>query len=1080
MLNENGNMLFDLNKIKCEILIINEMILDYDIFDKIKRIIINEYSTIIDSNNNLKYNFFYIIQSQDETQYFTNKLKEKKLNIETIKKNSIFLNDLINISITIALINDNSEKSKYIFQYNNDFSKSETKYLKSYSRLIIINKQYYLDYLDKIEKKISIPKYENGIIYCDFNENTFKKIFQFNMIEIINLMKLNVNNKKPLFKKNSLTIKQTTEIINRIEEYIQIQNYNISIYSLELLLDKMKHSFEKIKLKECLAILKFYNDYYLSNSLIYNSEINKLFSECIKDYNKIKQFEYENNCILRLCTYYLYFDEKFPKFLILIKKIHENSKRISNNKDSLMYHLKTIILYKIKNLFRYEKLSLYYSILDCEYEKGMKNMVIHLINNIKKSYLIFDIYQFQINSIEDFDKLNLNIFKYKKIKLYICKKYEDKSKMIEYKKKKIQKDNNIYIVNQYDKLRNFSLNNKWNIIQKKIYLAIINYMIEIGEINLFLSYYISYLQALNDYLNSSIQEEIYDDIIKNSMYIQTKLKLSLIKMPILLKIIPISSIIKFDIEKNPNIIKKDNEIFIFNPWEKDNKINYFWTKNSYQYVKIKFNNILKIELTLTKVMLIFKTNQANKPLSYPSNIIISPESSIEVILKIKLINEGKIDIIGLSYDIGNITSNQFVDFNGKGFYSTYDNYINDPFYNIQSKSKKNELISLRNIQIYKEIPLIDISFDDKLIVDFSDDSISLFEYQEYEFNFSLKCNNKYPIDEIKCYIFVYKKNNSKICLKEIYLKKNDDKPLIDIGEIYKLNYLYLHLKTNHKIEFRVYYVSKLNEKETINEEIILKPYIFYHKNINTKPILDFKNINIYPKIESDNIKYLIKLDSRIKKDFTLIYGTEFKYCSFNIMNNNQNKIEFKIVNNNQKKNILNEIIDCNYSMEITLLIDNSIDLTDLIIYWNFLNNAKINGKFILIDAFQNYDNLLNKEKVLEMRISINKIVNSDIEYNEITYSFINNTDNEKNNLKMYIYFYEINKDEFITNDFIPDDELFYEGSLLSKIKKLKVNETFINTIKLYNILKKEVRTTFSIIDNENKIIYLSPNDKQCK
>ena len=491
-------------------------------------------------------------------------------------------------------------------------------------------------------------------------------------------------------------------------------------------------------------------------------------------------------------------------------------------------------------------------------------MVIHLINNIKKSYLIFDIYQFQINSIEDFDKLNLNIFKYKKIKLYICKKYEDKSKMIEYKKKKIQKDNNTYIVNQDDKLRNFSLNNKWNIIQKKIYLAIINYMIEIGEINLFLSYYISYLQALNDYLNSSIQEEIYDDIIKNSMYIQTKLKLSLIKMPILLKIIPISSIIKFDIEKNPNIIKKDNEIFIFNPWEKDNKINYFWTKNSYQYVKIKFNNILKIELTLTKVMLIFKTNQANKSLSYPSNIIISPESSIEVILKIKLINEGKIDIIGLSYDIGNITSNQFVDFNGKGFYSTYDNYINDPFYNIQSKSK---LISLRNIQIYKEIPLIDISFDDKLIVDFSDDSISLFEYQEYEFNFSLKCNNKYPIDEIKCYIFVYKKNNSKICLKEIYLKKNDDKPLIDIGEIYKLNYLYLHLKTNHKIEFRVYYVSKLNEKETINEEIILKPYIFYHKNINTKPILDFKNINIYPKIESDNIKYLIKLDSRIKKRF---------------------------------------------------------------------------------------------------------------------------------------------------------------------------------------------------------------------
>ncbi len=1071
-------MLFDLNKIKCEIIIINEMILNYDIFEKIKRIIINEYSTITDTNNNLKYNFFYIIQSQDEDKYFTDKIKIKKLSSETIKKNQIFLNDLINISITIAIINDDSDKSKYIFQYNSDFSKAETKQLKSYSRLIIINTQYYLDYLDRLEKKVALPKYENGIIYCDFSENNFKKIFQFNMIEIINLMKLNINNKKPLFKKNSLTIKQTTEIINRIEEYIQINNFNISIHSLELLLDKMKHNFERIKLKECLAILKFLNDYYSSNSFIYNSEINKLFLECIKDYNKIKQFEYENDCILRLCRYYLYFEEKFPKFLKLIKKINENSKFLSNNKDSLIYNLKTCCLYKNKNLFRNEKISLYYAILDCEDDKEMKNMVIHLINNIKKSYLIFDIYQFQINSIEDFDKNHLNIFKYKKIKLYVCKNNLDKTKMIEYKKKKIEKDNKIYIINQKDKLRNFLLNNKWYIIQKKFYLSIINYMIEIEEINLSLSYYISYLQTLNDYLNSSIQEEIFNEIIKESMYLQTKLKLSLIKMPILLKIIPISSIIKFDIEKNPNVIKKDSEIFIFNPWEKNNIINYFWTKNSYQYINIQFKNILKIELTLSKVMLIFKTNDTNTPISYPSNIIISPESSIEVILKIKLINEGKIDIIGLSYDIGNITTNQFVDFNGKGFYSTYDNYINDPFHN--NKTKKKELISLRNIQIYKEIPLIDISFDSNLIDDCFDDSISLFEYQEYEFNFSLKCNNHYPIDEIKCYIFVYKKNNTKICIKEIDIKSKNDIPLIKFGEIYKLNYLYLHLKTNYKIEFRVYYISNENEKETINDEIILKPYIFYHKNINTKQILDFKNINLFPKIESDNIKYLTKLDSRIKKDYRLIYGTEFKYCSFNIINHNQNKIEFRIVNNNKNKNLLNEIIDYNYSMQIPLLIDNSIELSDLIIYWNIFTNKKINGKFILIDAFHNYDNLLTREKVLEMRISINKIINSEIEYNEITYSCINNTNSEKNYLKLYIYIYEINKNQLITSDFIPDDELFYEGTLISKIKKLKVNESFSNTIKLYNVLKKEVRTTFLIIDNENKIIYLSPNDKLCK
>ena len=167
-------------------------------------------------------------------------------------------------------------------------------------------------------------------------------------------------------------------------------------------------------------------------------------------------------------------------------------------------------------------------------------------------------------------------------------------------------------------------------------------------------------------------------------------------------------------------------------------------------------------------------------------------------------------------------------------------------------------------------------------------------------------------------------------------------------------------------------------------------------------------------------------------------------------------------------------------MQIPLLIDNSIELSDLIIYWNILTNKKINGKFILIDAFHNYDNLLTIDKVLEMIISINKIINSEIKYNKIKYSCINNTNSEKNYLKLYIYIYEINKNQFITSDFIPDDELFYEGTLISKVKKLKVNESFSNTIKLYNVLKKEVRTTFLIIDNENKIIYLSPNDKLCK
>ena len=105
-------------------------------------------------------------------------------------------------------------------------------------------------------------------------------------------------------------------------------------------------------------------------------------------------------------------------------------------------------------------------------------------------------------------------------------------------------------------------------------------MIEIEEITMILIYYFSYLQSLNNFLPKSIQQEIYDEIIKDSIYFQKKLKLSLLKMPILLKITPISSKIKFDEEKNKNLFKKENQLFLYNPWEKKNLINlFFWTKN---------------------------------------------------------------------------------------------------------------------------------------------------------------------------------------------------------------------------------------------------------------------------------------------------------------------------------------------------------------------------------------------------------------------------------------------------------------------------------------------------------------------
>ncbi len=101
-----------------------------------------------------------------------------------------------------------------------------------------------------------------------------------------------------------------------------------------------------------------------------------------------------------------------------------------------------------------------------------------------------------------------------------------------------------------------------------------------------------------------------------------------------MKIIPLSSEVKFDIIKsnsnlnlNFNPGKENNEnsdkdkdpakIFLYNPWERDDNINYYWTANSYQRVFIQFYNPLALELKINKIVLIF---EGNKPFSFPSKI----------------------------------------------------------------------------------------------------------------------------------------------------------------------------------------------------------------------------------------------------------------------------------------------------------------------------------------------------------------------------------------------------------------------------------------------------------------------------
>ncbi len=123
-----------------------------------------------------------------------------------------------------------------------------------------------------------------------------------------------------------------------------------------------------------------------------------------------------------------------------------------------------------------------------------------------------------------------------------------------------------------------------------------------------------------------------DSISKSSSFLQEKIFLNLIKLPCLIRIIPISSDIQFDSKKNPNYKQKEteessnseyypnsatteNKIFLYNPWEKSDGINYYWTCNSYQKIYVEFYNPLSIEIKVSKIIVLF---EGKKPFTFPS------------------------------------------------------------------------------------------------------------------------------------------------------------------------------------------------------------------------------------------------------------------------------------------------------------------------------------------------------------------------------------------------------------------------------------------------------------------------------
>ena len=220
-----------------------------------------------------------------------------------------------------------------------------------------------------------------------------------------------------------------------------------------------------------------------------------------------------------------------------------------------------------------------------------------------------------------------------------------------------------------------------------------------------------------NYLPEAEQKLVMMMIKNDSTNLQEKFFCNLIKSPILIKIEPLQNETKFETSifnkflKNytakhnlsekqskkieENVEKKDS-IFLYNPWDKNDSVCFYWTVNSIQNIVVHIFNPLNIELNIQKLVIFC---EGSKPFSFPVSTSIPMKSYQSIICKVKPLEVGLTDIIGIRYEVSNMGGVQYVDSNGNGLLFNLESFGN----------YKSHKVSLKNIQIYPEIPVIKVN-----------------------------------------------------------------------------------------------------------------------------------------------------------------------------------------------------------------------------------------------------------------------------------------------------------------------------------------------------------------------------------
>ena len=792
-----------------------------------------------------------------------------------------------------------------------------------------------------------------------------------------------------------------------VGEYLQISDEDSAMEMVEKCISEFSYD-EKGRWEEVKALMIFYSDIkaaeFEGKKIGFNKNIIELMEDARKRYKKEKKYENAMYNLYRQSNYYMLFTPskitKFDECLVKAFKMLVNLK-VTDVEYKFLQYLRFSELYKRANIMKKSNMYFLLSSMTCLESKEIKQMLPYMIKKLKNMYDIYDVSKNIIENEEQFNEIHryLVLDKRKPVSFFV--KNHDKNGKDKYEmtlKKKIDSKKQISVKRNLENISMYIFKLFWKEIQFYVNLNIIAFYNENKDFENSLIYSLGYLQSMASVIKPESQKLMMNFNVRNSLSTQKKVFLNISKLPLLMRIIPVISNIRFDVSTNLNK-KKKNEIFLYNPWEQ-NKFtnnNFYWTTNSYQQIKLQLYNPLDIELEINKIHILFKGTQ---PTVYPSSIVIPPTTSLFITTKIHPNKEGITTIIGVKYEMINTVGIQYIDDNGNGLFYNYENkYIDPAKHYMNLMVDKLQLISLSNIKIYPEIPKLNYKL---LGNEFINGKIALFDNQLYTFKFKLINIGIYDVDQLICYVYAYKANNYKVTLEEISQEVNIKRN----GGEYILNYIYWHKSIYEKIELKIYYSSKEKTEKSLSEDdVLLKQYLYYTNTIDTFHTFNFSSLIIKPMIMSSDINEIALIDKKITYNYTAFFCSNKNYIGFLVENIHESKLDLVVHDESYKEIIQREVIDGQRAKEISTVIRADSSLRDIILTWKLTDLYKCEGKIVLSDIIPYYNVNMWKKFSFFLNFEEIKEDNCDIKPYKCFFNLYNNQKWYHNELKFQIYIY---------------------------------------------------------------------------